>query len=152
MTENKILADFLEIKEVFGITAKPTIIGPYTFCKLTKGYDKISQVTFILELLPLYVKLIQELIDAGAEWIQLEEPSLVTTLDEAEVRLVQEIYTQLTVAVPEAKIMLQTYFESLSAYEALTTLPVQGIGLDFVHGYNKNMKALRQFGFLKIKC
>lgn len=147
LTENKILADFLEAKEMFGITAKPTIIGPYTFCKLTKGYNKISQVTFILELLPLYAKILQELIDAGAEWIQLEEPSLVTTLDEAEVKLVQEIYTQLTVAVPDAKIMLQTYFESLSAYETLTALPVQGIGLDFVHGYNKNMEALRQFGF-----
>ncbi|KOS68732.1 5-methyltetrahydropteroyltriglutamate--homocysteine methyltransferase [Lysinibacillus contaminans] len=147
LTENKILADFLEAKEVFGITAKPTIIGPYTFCKLTKGYDKISQVTFILALLPLYAQVIQELVDAGAQWIQLEEPSLVTTLDEAEVKLVQEIYTQLTAAVPKAKIMLQTYFESLSAYEALTALPVQGIGLDFVHGYDKNMEALRQFGF-----
>ena len=151
LTENKILADFLEAKEVFGITAKPTIIGPYTFCKLTKGYDKISQVKFILELLPLYARIILELVDAGAQWIQLEEPSLVTTLDAAEVKLIQEIYTQLTSAVPNAKIMLQTYFESLSAYEAFTALPVQGIGLDFVHGYDKNMAALRQFGFPKDK-
>ncbi|MGE7090466.1 5-methyltetrahydropteroyltriglutamate--homocysteine S-methyltransferase [Lysinibacillus sp. NPDC048646] len=147
LTENKILADFLEAKEAFGITAKPTLIGPYTFCKLTKGYDKKTQVAFILALLPLYTQVIKELVDAGAEWIQLEEPSLVTTLEEAEVKLVQEIYTQLTAAVPNANIMLQTYFESLSAYEQLVALPVQGIGLDFVHGYDKNMESLRQYGF-----
>lgn len=147
LIENKILSDFLEAKEEFGIITKPTIIGPYTFYKLTKGYDKISQVKFILELIPLYTKIIKELVDAGAEWIQLEEPSLVTSLDEAEIQLIKEIYTQLTATVPEAKIMLQTYFESLSSYEELTALPVQGIGLDFVHGYTKNMDALRKFGF-----
>ncbi|MGE7839901.1 5-methyltetrahydropteroyltriglutamate--homocysteine S-methyltransferase [Lysinibacillus sp. NPDC093712] len=147
LTDNKILADFLEVKEVYGITAKPTLIGPYTFCKLTKGYDKVTQVAFILALLPLYAQVIQELVTAGADWIQLEEPALVTSLDEAEVKLVQEIYTQLAAAVPEANIMLQTYFESLSAYNTLIELPVQGFGLDFVHGYTKNMEALRQFGF-----
>ncbi len=147
LTENKILAAFLEAKEAFGIIAKPTLIGPYTFCKLTKGYDKITEAAFILALLPLYTQVIQELIDAGAEWIQLEEPSLVTTLDDAEVMLVQEIYTQLTASVPGANIMLQTYFESLSAYEDIVALPVKGIGLDFVHGYDNNMEALRQYGF-----
>ena len=147
LTENKILAAFLEAKEAFGITAKPTLIGPYTFCKLTKGYDKITEASFILALLPLYTQVIQELIDAGAEWIQLEEPSLVTTLDDAEIMLVQEIYTQLTASVPGANIMLQTYFESLSAYEDIVALPVKGIGLDFVHGYDNNMEALRQYGF-----
>ncbi len=147
LTENTILTDFLEVKDAFGITAKPTLIGPYTFCKLTKGYDKVSQVAFILALLPLYAQVIQELVTAGADWVQLEEPALVSTLEEAEVKLVQEIYTQLAAAVPEANIMLQTYFESLSAYNTLIELPVQGFGLDFVHGYTKNMEALRQFGF-----
>lgn len=151
LTENTILTDFLEVKDAFGITAKPTLIGPYTFCKLTKGYDKVSQVAFILALLPLYAQVIQELVTAGADWVQLEEPALVSTLEEAEVKLVQEIYTQLAAAVPEANIMLQTYFESLSAYNTLIELPVQGFGLDFVHGYTKNMEALRQFGFPKDK-
>lgn len=147
LTENKVLADFLEAKEAFGIIAKPTLIGPYTFYKLTKGYNKLTQVEYLLALLPLYAQIIQELVDAGAEWIQLEEPSLVTTLDSAERKLVQEIYAQLTTTVPAAKLMLQTYFEALCSYETLITLPVQGFGLDFVHGYKGNMESLRQFGF-----
>ncbi|MGE7596803.1 5-methyltetrahydropteroyltriglutamate--homocysteine S-methyltransferase [Lysinibacillus fusiformis] len=147
LTENKVLADFLEAKEAFGIIAKPTLIGPYTFYKLTKGYNKLTQVEYLVALLPLYAQIIQELVDAGAKWIQLEEPSLVTTLDSAERKLVQEIYTQLATTVPAAKLMLQTYFEALCSYETLITLPVQGFGLDFVHGYKGNMESLRQFGF-----
>ncbi|WP_324728134.1 5-methyltetrahydropteroyltriglutamate--homocysteine S-methyltransferase [Lysinibacillus fusiformis] len=151
LTENKVLADFLEVKEAFGIIAKPTLIGPYTFYKLTKGYNKLTQVEYLVALLPLYAQIIQELVDAGAQWIQLEEPSLVTTLDSAERKLVQEIYTQLATTVPAAKLMLQTYFEALCSYETLITLPVQGVGLDFVHGYKGNMESLRQFGFPKDK-
>lgn len=147
LTENKVLADFLEAKEAFGIIAKPTLIGPYTFYKLTKGYNKLTQVEYLLALLPLYAQIIQELVDAGAKWIQLEEPSLVTTLDSAERKLVQEIYAQLATTVPAAKLMLQTYFEALCSYETLITLPVQGFGLDFVQGYKGNMESLRQFGF-----
>ncbi|MED4886351.1 5-methyltetrahydropteroyltriglutamate--homocysteine S-methyltransferase [Lysinibacillus fusiformis] len=147
LTENKVLTDFLEAKEAYGIIAKPTLIGPYTFYKLTKGYSKLTQVEYLLALLPLYAQIIQELVDAGAEWIQLEEPSLVTTLDSAERKLVQEIYAQLTTTVPAAKLMLQTYFEALCSYETLISLPVQGFGLDFVHGYKGNMESLRQFGF-----
>lgn len=151
LTENKVLADFLEAKEAFGIIAKPTLIGPYTFYKLTKGYNKLTQVEYLLALLPLYAQIIQELVDAGAQWIQLEEPSLVTTLDSAERKLVQEIYAQLATTVPAAKLLLQTYFEALCSYETLITLPVQGFGLDFVHGYKGNMESLRQFGFPKDK-
>ncbi|WP_336634553.1 5-methyltetrahydropteroyltriglutamate--homocysteine S-methyltransferase [Lysinibacillus fusiformis] len=147
LTENKVLADFIEAKEAFGIIAKPTLIGPYTFYKLTKGYNKLTQVEYLVALLPLYAQIIQELVDAGAQWIQLEEPSLVTTLDSAERKLVQEIYAQLATTVPAAKIMLQTYFEALCSYETLITLPVEGFGLDFVHGYKGNMESLRQFGF-----
>ncbi|MCT6817797.1 MAG: 5-methyltetrahydropteroyltriglutamate--homocysteine S-methyltransferase, partial [Lysinibacillus fusiformis] len=54
LTENKVLADFLEAKEAFGIIAKPTLIGPYTFYKLTKGYNKLTQVEYLVALLPLY--------------------------------------------------------------------------------------------------
>ncbi|MGG2054941.1 5-methyltetrahydropteroyltriglutamate--homocysteine S-methyltransferase [Lysinibacillus pakistanensis] len=147
LTENKVLADFLEAKEAFGIIAKPTLIGPYTFYKLSKGYNKLTQVEYLLALIPLYTQVLKELVDVGATWIQLEEPALVTTLDSAEIKLVKEIYDQLAVAVPEGKVMLQTYFEALCAYETLITLPVQGFGLDFVHGHKENMASLRQYGF-----
>lgn len=147
LTHNKIVDYFLEAKNELNIITKPTLIGPYTFIDLTKGYDQKSRATFIFQLLPLYADVIQQLVDAGAEWIQLEEPSLTKSLPEDEVRLVEEMYKQLSESVPAAKIMLQTYFEALTSYERLSQLPVAGIGLDFVHGKKENMDSIRKYGF-----
>ncbi len=151
VTNNYILDNFIEAKVELDIVTKPTLIGPYTFVELSKGYDEKARVAFILELIPLYSQVINELAGAGAEWIQLEEPALTQSLSLDEVKIVQEIYKQLVESVPTAKIMLQTYFEALSAYELLSKLPVAGIGLDFVHGKKENMTSLRKFGFPKDK-
>ncbi|WP_312754621.1 5-methyltetrahydropteroyltriglutamate--homocysteine S-methyltransferase [Rummeliibacillus suwonensis] len=151
LTENTILKAYKEAKEELGIEAKPTIIGPYTFSRLTKGYDAKTEPEYILKLIPLYIQVLKQLVEAGAEWIQIEEPSLVTTLDKADIATVKEIYSQIVEEVPNAKILLQTYFESVSFFEEIVNLPVAGIGLDFVHGYKGNMDALRKFGFPKNK-
>jgi 5-methyltetrahydropteroyltriglutamate--homocysteine methyltransferase len=147
LTQNYILDYFLEAKFELGLMTKPTIIGPYTFVQLSKGYDSISKASFILRLLPLYAQVLQQLVDAGAQWIQVEEPALVLSLAPEDIKLVQQIYKQLAEEVPAAKLMLQTYFEGLSAYEELIQLPVAGVGLDFIHGANQNMASLRKYGF-----
>lgn len=147
LTNNHLLDYFLEAKKELGVVTKPTIIGPYTFVTLSKGYNSKSKAMFILKLLPLYMQVLEELVEAGAAWIQIEEPALVLSLEDEEVKLVQEIYKQLTSEVPEAQIMVQTYFEALSAYGELIELPVKGIGLDFVHGWEKNIASLHQYGF-----
>ncbi|MCH1624186.1 5-methyltetrahydropteroyltriglutamate--homocysteine S-methyltransferase [Fredinandcohnia quinoae] len=147
LTNNYLLDYFLEAKEELGQITKPTIIGPFTFLQLSKGYDRISKASFILQLIPLYLQVIEQLVEAGAEWIQMEEPALVLSLKADDIKLVQEIYKQLAEKVPTAQIMLQTYFEGLSAFEELSQLPVAGIGLDFVHGMKENMSSLRNYGF-----
>ncbi|OXS77882.1 5-methyltetrahydropteroyltriglutamate--homocysteine S-methyltransferase [Domibacillus enclensis] len=147
LTENYLLTHFEEAKNELGIITKPTLIGPYTFVQLTKGYDKTSKAAFVLQLISLYAAVIQQLADAGAEWIQLEEPAFAQSLDAEDVKLIQEIYKQLAQEAPEARLMLQTYFQALSAYGELSKLPVAGIGLDFVHGAEENMESLRTDGF-----
>ncbi|MCT2345639.1 5-methyltetrahydropteroyltriglutamate--homocysteine S-methyltransferase [Niallia taxi] len=147
LTKNHILDYFIEAKEEFGVIAKPTIIGPFTFVQLAKGYDGKSKNSFLVKLLPLYVQVFQELLEAGAEWIQVEEPALCLSLNEEDIKLVQEAYTYLASELPEAKLMLQTYFEALSAYKELTQLPVAGFGLDFVHGAEENILSIRKYGF-----
>lgn len=147
LTENYLLTHFEEAKNELGIITKPTLIGPFTFVQLTKGYDKTSKAAFVLQLISLYAAVIQQLADAGAEWIQLEEPAFAQSLDAEDVKLIQEIYKQLAQEAPEARLMLQTYFQALSAYGELSKLPVAGIGLDFVHGAEENMESLRTDGF-----
>lgn len=151
LKNNYILDYFNEAKDELGLITKPTLIGPYTFVKLVKGYDNHSIASFLIQLLPLYVEAVEQLVEAGAKWIQLEEPALVLSLTEDDRKLVQQIYNQLAEEVPTANIMLQTYFEGLSAYEELSQLPVAGIGLDFAHGAEENMSSLRDFGFPKDK-
>lgn len=147
LTKNYILDYFIEAKEELGVIAKPSIIGPFTFVQLAKGYDGKSKNSFLVKLLPLYVQVFQELLEAGAEWIQVEEPALCLSLNEEEIKLVQEAYTYLASELPKAKLMLQTYFEALSAYKELTQLPVAGFGLDFVHGAEENILSIRKYGF-----
>jgi 5-methyltetrahydropteroyltriglutamate--homocysteine methyltransferase len=149
---NSILDQFLEARDEVGINAKPTIIGPYTFVDLAKGYNEKEIALFILQLIPLYAQVFNELTEAGAEWIQIEEPSFTKNLPIEEIQLIKEIYKQLREQVPNAKLMVQTYFESLHAYEQLIQLPVDGFGLDFAHGGKQNLKSIQEFGFPKDKA
>jgi 5-methyltetrahydropteroyltriglutamate--homocysteine methyltransferase len=151
LNSNYILDQFLEAKQELGILTKPTIIGPYTFVDLAKGYDEKTRAAFFLQLIPLYAQIVNELVLAGAEWIQFEEPSFTKALPEEEILIIEELYKQIKEETPNANILVQTYFEALTSFDRLTKLPVAGIGLDFVHGAKDNLKALQQFGFPKNK-
>jgi 5-methyltetrahydropteroyltriglutamate--homocysteine methyltransferase len=49
--------------------------------------------------------------------------------------------------VPGLHVLLQTYFEAAEPLEALLELPVQGIGLDFVHDGGANLASIRRLGW-----
>lgn len=151
LQENFILNQFLEARDEVGITAKPTIIGPYTFIDLAKGYDEKTKALLILQLIPLYAQVFNELAEVGAEWIQIEEPSFTKNLPTEEIQLIEEMYKQIREQAPNAKLLIQTYFEALSSYERLIKLPVDGFGLDFVHGEKQNLKSIKEHGFPKEK-
>lgn len=147
LTENKPLLAYREAKEKLNINGKPVIIGPYTFIKLTKGYDHTQLPAFILQIIPLYEKILKELEQEGVEWIQMDEPILVTSLTQDEMKIVSYMYEQLHQAAPNLRILLQTYFDSIECYPEVMQLPVQGIGLDFVHGKERNLQLLQKYGF-----
>ncbi|MBA4542288.1 5-methyltetrahydropteroyltriglutamate--homocysteine S-methyltransferase [Thermoactinomyces daqus] len=147
LTENKPLKAYREAKEKLGIQGKPVIVGPYTFIKLSKGYERAQLPAFILQLMPLYVQILQELEQEGVEWIQFDEPVLVTSISKEEMETVAYIYRQLHEAAPQLRIMLQTYFDYAEWYPELIDLPVQGIGLDFAYGLEKNLEYIKMYGF-----
>ncbi|GAK40634.1 5-methyltetrahydropteroyltriglutamate--homocysteine S-methyltransferase [Paenibacillus urinalis] len=147
LTENKPLIAYKEAKEALGIEGKPVIIGPLTFLKLSKGYKEGELDQWIEQLLPLYSQILQELSNEGVEWVQVDEPILVTKLDSQDIQRLQKIYSTFAAAAPKLRIMLQTYFESVENYGDIIQLPVQGIGLDLVHGYSGNVKSLEKYGF-----
>ncbi|GAS81666.1 5-methyltetrahydropteroyltriglutamate--homocysteine S-methyltransferase [Paenibacillus amylolyticus] len=147
LTENKPLLAYREAKEKLGIEGKPVIVGPLTFLKLSKGYDKSETDAWLDRLLPLYTQLLQELASEGVQWVQIDEPILVTKLRNEDVQRLNKIYKTFATAVPGLNIMLQTYFESVENYNDIVALPVQGVGLDFVHGLSGNTQSIRTSGF-----
>ncbi|MDQ0656499.1 5-methyltetrahydropteroyltriglutamate--homocysteine S-methyltransferase [Paenibacillus sp. W2I17] len=147
LTENKPLLAYREAKEKLGIEGKPVIVGPLTFLKLSKGYDKSETDAWLDRLLPLYTQLLQELASEGVQWVQVDEPILVTKLSDEDVQRLNKIYKTFAAAVPGLNIMLQTYFESVENYNDIVALPVQGVGLDFVHGLSGNTQSIRTSGF-----
>jgi 5-methyltetrahydropteroyltriglutamate--homocysteine methyltransferase len=151
LTENRPLIAYREAKEKLGIEGKPVIIGPLSFLKLSKGFNLSESDAWIDRLLPLYVQILQELSSEGVEWVQIEEPILVTKVSESDLQLLKKIYGTFNTSVPNLKIMLQSYFESVEHYSDIVALPVQGVGLDFVHGFTGNMTSIRTQGFPKDK-
>ncbi|WP_458126820.1 5-methyltetrahydropteroyltriglutamate--homocysteine S-methyltransferase [Paenibacillus sp. Z3-2] len=147
LTENKPLLAYREAKEKLGIEGKPVIVGPLTFLKLSKGYDKSETDAWLDRLLPLYTQLLQELAGEGVQWVQIDEPILVTKLIDEDVQRLNKIYETFAAAVPGLNIMLQTYFESVENYKDIVALPVQGVGLDFVHGLAGNSQSIQTSGF-----
>ncbi|PCL91663.1 5-methyltetrahydropteroyltriglutamate--homocysteine S-methyltransferase [Paenibacillus lautus] len=147
LTENRPLAAYREAKEKLGIEGKPVIVGPLTFLKLSKGYQASETDAWLDKLLPLYVQILRELAHEGVQWVQIDEPILVTKLSEADLERLNTIYETFAASAPGLNIMLQTYFESVENYQDIIQLPVSGMGLDLVHGYKGNLQAIQQSGF-----
>ncbi|WP_372632504.1 5-methyltetrahydropteroyltriglutamate--homocysteine S-methyltransferase, partial [Cohnella sp.] len=147
VTENKPLKAYREAKMKLGIEGKPVLVGPLTFLKLSKGYDKSETDVWLDRLIPLYVQVLRELALEGVRWVQIDEPIVVTKIGNDDVRRLKAIYETFAAAVPQLNILLQTYFESTERYSDIVSLPVKGIGLDFVHGLAGNLAAVREHGF-----
>ncbi|TRZ44293.1 5-methyltetrahydropteroyltriglutamate--homocysteine S-methyltransferase [Robertkochia solimangrovi] len=130
---SKVLQEFLEAKKL-GIITKPVLVGPVTFLWLGKEKEtEFNRMDLIDRLLPEYVAILKELEQAGAEWIQIDEPYLVTDIDEELKEVYKRVYAQLVRECPNLKILLTTYFDGLLDNTSLVlSLPVAGFHIDLV--------------------
>src|SRR5215212_10373269 len=137
LASDKPFAELAEAQAA-GVPAKPVLIGPITFLllgKMTGGDDNASPLSLLDALLPVYAEAIQRLASGGAQWIQIDEPVLVTDLGPADLAAVTRAYTVLAEVKGPAKLLLQTAYGQVGeAYSTLVALPVDGVGLDFVRG------------------
>jgi 5-methyltetrahydropteroyltriglutamate--homocysteine methyltransferase len=131
-----------------GTDGKVVLIGPLTFLLLGKSHDEsFDRLSLLDSLVPIYVEAIQKLAVQGAEWIQIDEPILVTGVGRAALDGLRHAYEQIAAAKGDATIIIQTYFDHVGdAYEALINLPVDGIGLDFLRG-PENLGFIAKHGF-----
>ncbi|MBP7337108.1 5-methyltetrahydropteroyltriglutamate--homocysteine S-methyltransferase [Niveispirillum sp.] len=115
-----------------GVKAKPVIIGPVTYLALGKAKDGSDKLALLSRLLPVYEGLLAALAGQGVEWVQVDEPILVTELEPAW----RDAFIQAYDALKNSgvKLLLTTYFGPLREnLDLACSLPVQGIHLDTIN-------------------
>ncbi|MET0383325.1 MAG: 5-methyltetrahydropteroyltriglutamate--homocysteine S-methyltransferase [Burkholderiaceae bacterium] len=129
---SRLLAQLDEAKAL-GVKAKPVLVGPVTYLWLGKAKDGSDKLALLPRLLPVYVELLGALADRGVDWVQVDEPVLVTELAPEWEHAIRDAYHQLKAS--RAKLLLATYFGQLDENLYLAAnLPVAGLHVDAVNG------------------
>ena len=128
LTYNKAAHEFEEALGL-GIKTKPVLVGPVTYLLLGKEKETgFNRIDLIDRLLPVYIQILKELESLGAEYVQIDEPSLCTDLNDE----VKEVYRKAFAQIRKAtrlKIILTSYFGPLADNAALAA----GLGADILH-------------------
>ncbi len=132
-----------------GVRVKPVIIGPLTYLWLGKAKDDSDKLALLARILPCYKQLLDTLASAGVEWVQIDEPILVTELSAQWLQAFVTAYQAL--ATPQLKILLATYFGQLQDNLLLAcSLPVQGLHLDAINARDEVATVLEHLSSDKV--
>ena len=135
-----------ELKEALGqgIPARPVIVGPVTFLLLSKAVNGGgAPIERLQELVPIYSELLSLLADNGAQWVQLDEPALVTDISPDAPALAEAVYNALGKVTNRPAIYVATYFGDPGASLAgLARTPIEAIGVDLVYGADTAIAAV----------
>jgi 5-methyltetrahydropteroyltriglutamate--homocysteine methyltransferase len=129
---SRIIDQITEAKNL-GLKPKPVIIGPVTYLAIGKEKDNSNKLDLLPKLLDTYFELLEALAAQNIEWVQIDEPILVTELSDELKKAFEISYTKLN--NPKLKILLATYFGSLQDnLETISKLPIAGLHIDAVNG------------------
>ncbi len=143
LNPDKVLAELKEARGL-GIPARPVVIGPVTFLLLSKGVKGSgAPIERLEELVGIYTELLSLLADNGAQWVQFDEPALVTDISADAPALAEAVYNKLGSASNRPAIYVATYFGDPGASLAgLARTPVEAIGVDLVYGADTAIAAV----------
>jgi 5-methyltetrahydropteroyltriglutamate--homocysteine methyltransferase len=142
LASDRIVREFEEARAA-GFVTRPVVVGPVTFLLLSKPSDEAPEgfrpLSRLGDLLPVYRELLGRLAAAGAPWVQLDEPALVSeSLDEprdAVLAATRTAYAELGGASDRPALFVAAPYGSLDdALPALASTPVEAISLDLVRG------------------
>ncbi|HEY9514626.1 MAG TPA: 5-methyltetrahydropteroyltriglutamate--homocysteine S-methyltransferase [Gemmatimonadaceae bacterium] len=130
LTSTKPVDEFLEARKE-GIHTRPVLLGPVSFLLLGKMAGA-SALTALDALVPVYVEILDRLRRAGADWVQLDEPTLALDLSAEAQAAFRRAYETLARS-GHSKLLIATYFGGLGDNIALAaSLPVDGLHVDLV--------------------
>jgi 5-methyltetrahydropteroyltriglutamate--homocysteine methyltransferase len=127
----KPVEEFAEAKAL-GIHTRPVLLGPVSYLLLGKMTDsQASPLQLLDRLLPVYQEVLFRLAEAGADWIQMDEPVLVLDYDKSVAEAIRQTYRPLAALDERLKIQLTSYFGGMEEYlDLVFSLPVHGVHLD----------------------
>ncbi|MEU4017208.1 5-methyltetrahydropteroyltriglutamate--homocysteine S-methyltransferase [Microbacterium sp. NPDC028030] len=126
-----------------GFVTRPVVVGPVTLLALAKasddapeGFDPLSRLE---DVLPVYVELLAKLRAAGAEWVQLDEPALVSESLPAGVAQLSEAAERALAVLGGASdrpsiLVAAPYAELGAVFPVLAAAPIEAIAVDLVRG------------------
>ncbi|MBY0337720.1 MAG: 5-methyltetrahydropteroyltriglutamate--homocysteine S-methyltransferase [Acetobacteraceae bacterium] len=116
-----------------GTRTRPVLLGPVSLLLLAKSEDGSRPLDLLPTLLPAYADALRILAEAGAAWVQIDEPCLVTDLPPGVAEAYRIAFRALADAAPGLNLLLTTYFEGLRDNLGLAaSLPVAGLHVDLV--------------------
>jgi 5-methyltetrahydropteroyltriglutamate--homocysteine methyltransferase len=141
LTSTRRVDEVIEAREQ-GFRTRPVLVGPVTFLALSKASDEAPAgyrpLDRLADLLPVYAELLARLAAAGVEWVQLDEPALVSEslpVDRAAVlEATETAYRVLASGERPALLVSAPYGDLGDALDVLAASPVEAIGLDLVKG------------------
>lgn len=129
-----------------GVLTRPVLVGPVTFLALSKPTEGSPEdflpIDRLPDVLPVYAALLRDLAAAGATWVQLDEPALVSDstgvpadrLLAAAAEAYRALATDLPVAERPALLVAAPYGDLGDALPVLAASDVDGLALDLVRG------------------
>jgi len=134
LASTKPVDEFREAKEA-GIHTRPVLVGPVSFLMLGKARgEQFDPLTLLDQLLPVYQDVLKRLAEAGADWVQIDEPYLGLDLTDAQRDAFTKAYDKLSQAA-SIKLLVTTYFSDLREnQQTALDLPVAGLHIDQIHG------------------
>ncbi|WP_406814458.1 5-methyltetrahydropteroyltriglutamate--homocysteine S-methyltransferase [Mycobacterium sp. M23085] len=147
LNPDKVLSELKEALEQ-GIPARPVVIGPVTFLLLSKAVNGGgAPIERLQELVPIYSELLSLLADHGAQWVQIDEPALVTDISPDAPALAEAVYNKLGSVSNRPAIYVATYFgDPGDSLGALARTPVEAVGVDLVYGADTAVAAVPELG------
>ncbi|MEV8265878.1 5-methyltetrahydropteroyltriglutamate--homocysteine S-methyltransferase [Microbacterium sp. NPDC077057] len=126
-----------------GFVTRPVVVGPVTLLALAKASDDAPEgfepLSRLEDVLPVYVDLLARLRAAGAEWVQLDEPALVSeSLPATTAQLASAAERALAVlgsAEERPSILVAAPYASLGeTFGTVAAAPIEAIAVDLVRG------------------
>ncbi|PYG87968.1 methionine synthase (B12-independent) [Ruminiclostridium sufflavum DSM 19573] len=146
LSGSKPFDEYKEAKAI-GIETKPVVIGAFTFLRLASYNGRKNAGDFMEDIIQSYRDILSSFDQLGTQWIQFDEPALVTDLSKEEVTRFVTLYKEILKGKSNIKVLLQTYFGDVrDCYRELTSLDFDGIGLDFLEG-KKTLELITANGF-----